>query len=522
MSHWSFYFLAKLGLFHAGRLDFHWQLNLLLALALLWPLAPGRMKTWRVWLAWPLALALLYYDSYLPPIGRVLAQIPALTNFRLDYLGELLGRTIEGRTVLGALAAFAIYLLLARRIRFATVAFVGILSVPLSNTLLLSPVPASGTTTQASSAPGTAGAATPTATQDPDSQLQAFYASEARRTLHLSANGATPPFDIIVLQVCSLSWDDLDLVGMRDNPLFKRFDAVFSRFNSAASYSGPAALRLARGACGQVSHHDLYEGADPACYLFPSLERLGYHTHGLLNHDGAFDDFAKTLETRAGLAGALELPSGVPVTMHSFDGSPIYADGPLLSRWWHQRLAQGAQPAALYYNTITLHDGNRIDGVASRSSLDTYKPRLTRLLADFDQFITELETTDRPVVLLMIPEHGAGLRGDRFQISGMREIPNPRITQVPAALKIIGLPKGQHADTVVVDRPVSYFDINALVLDMLQHSPFAAGSPSLADRLKNLQTTTFVAENDDVVMMREPDGKYLMRTGKSAWVDYTP
>jgi len=28
MSHWSFYFLAKLGLFHAGRLDFHWQLNL--------------------------------------------------------------------------------------------------------------------------------------------------------------------------------------------------------------------------------------------------------------------------------------------------------------------------------------------------------------------------------------------------------------------------------------------------------------------------------------------------------------
>jgi len=122
----------------------------------------------------------------------------------------------------------------------------------------------------------------------------------------------------------------------------------------------------------------------------------------------------------------------------------------------------------------------------------------------------------------MIPEHGAGLRGDRFQISGMRAIPNPRITQVPAALKIIGLPKGQHADTVVVDRPVSYFDINALVLDMLQRSPFAAGSPSLADRLKNLQTTTFVAENDDVVMMREPDGKYLMRTGKSAWVDYTP
>lgn len=522
MSHWSFYFLAKLGLFYAGWLDFHWLLNLLLALALLWPLAHGRIRTWRAWLAWPLALALLYYDSYLPPIGRVLAQIPALANFRLDYLGELLGRVVEGRTVLWGLAAFAIYLLLARRIRFATVALVGILSVPLSAALLSSTASVSAPATQANPAPATASTATPSAAQNPDAQLRAFYASEARRKLTLSTDGTVPPFDIIVLQVCSLSWDDLDFVEMRDNPLFKRFDAVFTQFNSAASYSGPAALRLTHGTCGQVPHHDLYEGADPACYLFPSLEQLGYRTHGLLNHDGAFDDFAKTLESRGGLAGKLELPSGVPVAMHSFDGSPIYADGPLLSRWWHQRLAQETQPAALYYNTITLHDGNRIDGVTSRSSLDTYKPRLTRLLADFNQFITELETTGRPVVLLMIPEHGAALRGDRFQISGMREIPNPHITLVPAALKIIGLPPSQHADTAVIDRPMSYFDLNALVLDMLQHNPFAPGAPSLADRLEHLQTTAFVAENDDVVMMREADGRYLMRTGKSAWVNYTP
>lgn len=522
MSHWSFYFLAKLALFYTGRLDFHWQLNLLLALALLWPLAPGLARTGRAWLAWPLALALLYYDSYLPPIGRVLAQIPALANFRLDYLSELLGRVVEGRTMLIGFAVFALYLLLARRIRFATVALAGILSVPLSAALLSSPASVGVPVAQVRAAHGMPNESAPPAAQDPDAQLQAFYAAEAQRKLQLSTDGAVPPFDLVVLHICSLSWDDLDFVGMREHPLFKRFDAVFTQFNSAASYSGPAALRLTRGTCGQVPHHDLYEGADPACYLFPSLEQLGYRTHGLLNHDGAFDDFAKTLQSRGGLAGKLELPAGVPVAMHSFDGSPIYADGPLLDRWWRQRQAQGSQPVALYYNTITLHDGNRVDGMASRSSVDTYKPRLSKLLADFDQFITELETTGRPVVVLLIPEHGAGLRGDKFQISGMREIPNPRITLVPAALKIIGLPKGEHADTVVVDRPVSYFDINALVLDMLQHSPFVPGSPSLAERLKHLQTTAFVAENDDVVMMREANGKYLMRTGKGAWVDYTP
>ncbi len=62
------------------------------------------------------------------------------------------------------------------------------------------------------------------------------------------------------------------------------------------------------------------------------------------------------------------------------------------------------------------------------------------MLADFDQFLTELERTGRPVAVLLMPEHGAALRGDEYQISGMREIPNPRITLVPAALKLIGLP----------------------------------------------------------------------------------
>src|SRR5690606_11436982 len=131
-----------------------------------------------------------------------------------------------------------------------------------------------------------------------------------------------------------------------------------------------------------------------------------------------------------------------PVHMQNFDGSPIYNDYALLSQWWKKHAAEaapGGAPAALYYNTISLHDGNRVPGMASRSSLDTYKPRLVQLLADFDHFIDDLEKSGRPVALVLVPEHGAALRGDKMQISGMREIPSPRITLVPTAVKLIGI-----------------------------------------------------------------------------------
>ena len=519
MSHWSFYFLAKVALHYAGYIGFHWLPNLLLALALLPPLAPGRLRLARQVLAWPAAIALLYHDSYLPTIGRVLSQTHVLASFSLGYVAELFGRVFDWRIALGLVAVVAVYALLARRIRFATFALGGILSVPLAAAL----APQAGVQAPAGAAAAT-GVGTQAAAAGPDAQLQAFYAREGQRRLSFSTGGATPAFDIIVLHVCSLSWDDMEFVGLRDHPLLKRFDAVFTQFNSAASYSGPASLRLLRGNCGQAPHQAFYEGADPSCYVFPSLEQLGYRTSALLNHDGVFDNFAHMLETHGGLAGKIESPEGAPIHMRSFDDSPIYGDQALLSRWWQRRQGQGAQPVALYYNTVSLHDGNRVPGVASRSSLETYKPRLAQLLADLDKFLTELESTGRPVVVMLMPEHGAALRGDKFQISGMREIPNPHITMVPAAMKIIGAPKAAAtAGPVVVNQPVSYYGLYALLGDMLHSSPFGDGARPLAERLERLETTPFEAENADVVVMRDAaTGQYRMRTGNGAWVAYVP
>ncbi|WP_427999630.1 cellulose biosynthesis protein BcsG [Acidovorax sp.] len=523
MSYWNLYFLAKVGLTFTGYIGFNWWLNLLLWLALLPPIGHRLLRRTRAVLAWPAALALLYHDSYLPTPARVLSQLKALAGFSADYWLELATRLVNPAALVLAIAGLFLYAALARRVRFATFALAGILSVPLVAAIQEHKAQeneAGGTL--ASQGDGTQ----PADASDPDALLQKFYASEGQKRLQFtSAAGGTPPFDIILLHVCSLSWDDMEFVGQRNHPLLQRFDVLFTNFNSAASYSGPASLRVLHGSCGQTPHKKLYEGIDPQCYVFPNLEKLGYQTAGLLNHDGLYEEFAHTLEQRGGLAGKLQRNQDAPVHMQNFDGSPIYNDYALLSQWWKKRSAQsGGAPVAMYYNTISLHDGNRVPGMSSRSSLDTYKPRLVQLMADFDKFITELETAGRPVVVVLVPEHGASLRGDKIQISGMREIPGPRITLVPAAVKLVGMKKAADAPPaapVVVNQPMSYLGLFTLLGDLLSDSPYAASARPLAERVKAPETTPFVSENADVIVMRNAAGKYMMKSGNGEWIPYT-
>ncbi|PJI96694.1 cellulose synthase operon protein YhjU [Acidovorax sp. 69] len=518
MRYWNLYFLAKVGLTFTGYIGFHWWLNLLLWLALLPPIAHKTLRRTRAVLAWPAAMALLYYDSYLPTLARVVSQLKALAGFSADYWLELATRLVSPAALVTAIAGIVVYAALARRVRFATFALAGILSVPLVAAIQQSDaddaLAGQGNGTQAVGADAS----------DPDASLQKFYASESQKRMQFTSAGGPPAFDIILLHVCSLSWDDMEFVGQRDNALLQRFDVLFTNFNSAASYSGPASLRVLHGSCGQTPHTKLYEGIDPQCYVFPNLEKLGYQTAGLMNHDGVYEEFAHTLEQRGGLAGKLQRNQDAPVHMQNFDGSPIYNDHALLSQWWKKHSSErGAAPMALYYNTISLHDGNRVPGMSSRNSLDTYKPRLVQLLADFDKFISELEASGRPVVVVLVPEHGASLRADKIQISGMREIPGPRITLVPAAVKLVGLKKVPEAPPtapLVVNQPMSYLGLFTLLGDLLNDSPYAASARPLTERLQTPKTTPFVSENADVVVMRNAAGRYVMKSGNGEWIPY--
>lgn len=528
MGFWSYYFFAKLGLYYGNFIGFHVASNLLFALVLAFPLAHGGARALRHLLAIPVALGLLYHDSWLPPLSRVWSQADALAGFSSEYLIELLTRFVNPLVLAVLAAGFVLWWLLGRRLRLATFALLGILSVPLTAQLLPRPGDARAAAAptplaEGAAAPGgamgvAAGAAAAQVKLAPAARLAAFYDEGRRRLVKFQAPGGQPAFDLIVVHVCSLGWDDLEFVNLRSHPFFNRFDLVFRNFNSAASYSGPAAVRLLKGSCGQKSNNDLYD-PNPQCQLFGNLREAGFSTEALLNHDGRYAKFAATIENEGGFGGKAIVPAQLPAAMHSFDGTPIYSDLAVLSQWWAARQQRGAGAAALYYNTVTLHDGNRLPGSRSFSSLETYKPRLVKMLDELDQFVRVLETSQRPVALVLVAEHGGALRGDRVQISGMREIPGPRITLVPAAVKLIGMPGASAAGAVAqpqwVDTPTSYFALTTLLSRLVAGE--TGGAAALA---ANLPTTEFVAENDNIVVMGNP-GAYQMRSPDGTWIEFS-
>ena len=522
MSYWSLYFLAKVGMHYSGKIALQWSLNLLLMAFLVWPIASRRWQRVRLALALPVAVMLFYRESYLPRPERVWSQLGALSSFSADYMLELVQRLVKPMDVAVAVAALLLYSALARHIRFSAIAVLALVSVPLS--VLMQPGAdgaAVGAAPMAQASTGATGATPVVAGSDPNSQLQAFYAAESQRKLVLSAGGQTPPFDLLVLNICSLGWDDMDFVGMRNHPFMQRFDVVFTQFNTATSYSGPAMIRLMHATCGQMPQKNMYGDLDPVCYTFPSLEKIGYRTQGLLNHVGTFEGYGKSVEKFGSLAGKMFDSSKAPVHMQSFFGTPIYNDYALLSQWWKDRQTQGPQPVALFYNGISLHDGNLVPGLSSRSSIDTFKPRLANFLADLDKFVNDLEATGRPVVLMLVPEHGASLRGDKLQIPGMREIPGPRITLVPTAIKIIGLkPSATRQAPVLVDQPMSFFGLFTLLNDLLVNSPYAENARPMSARVQGLPTTELVSENEDLVVLGNATQGYQLRLGNGRWVPY--
>src|SRR5580693_9405700 len=109
MGLWSAYFLAKLLLYALGYIDFHPWENL--AFAAFAALAPGnaRQRFAKNLIAVPVAILLLYHDSWLPPITQALSQAQNLRAFTASYLLELAGRLISWRLLLELAVMLAIY-----------------------------------------------------------------------------------------------------------------------------------------------------------------------------------------------------------------------------------------------------------------------------------------------------------------------------------------------------------------------------------------------------------------------------
>jgi len=516
MGLWNLYFLAKLYLFHTGQMKPIWLLNTLFALLLVMPMESRPLRVIRQVLAIAVGAALAWRESTLPPFERVISQFANIRAFTPAYLMELLQRLVTIQMVVAVLLVLVIYLLLNRWLRTTTFVLIALFAMPFWYGLGVTLPGRGAAVAQAANSPR----ADINATNNYDAILTAFREQEAQRTATVSPLTASPDaqFDVIVLHICSLSWDDLDAAKSLNHPLLSRFDYLFKNFSSAASYSGPAAIRVLRGACGQEPHKNLYDPAPAECHVFADLAQAGFTPHVLMNHDGRFDNFRAFVDKEIGVQGVHpEATDGVPVAMRAFDDSPVLGDFDTFDHWYRQRLTRDRKPVALYYNSVTLHDGNRLPG-KRLTSLESYPLRLKALLDDVDRIIDTIAKSGRKAVVVFVPEHGAALRGDKNQISGLREIPTPNIIHVPVGVKLVGLPGTETPQPVTIDAPMSFLGLSQLVFNLVADSPFRQGAPALSHYSEDLPQTQMVGENEGTITMKRTDG-YVVHTPDGVWVE---
>lgn len=522
---WNLYFLSKVVLAWMGALDLKILPNLLFLAALLVPLPWRWARITRTVVAVPVAVVLYYQDTWWPPFQRLLAQ-PGVLDFSADYWLELAQRFINWQMVAVLVLLVVAYLLLKPWLRITTLSVLGMLgmavvALPLPAGLNWGTSQATAATGGADAAAGAAGALAPASNETLNAWLAAFYQQQSGLKTVFPAPASAAPFDVIILNICSLAWSDLDEVGMRQNTLLDHMDLIFDDFNSATAYSGPAAIRLLRASCGQTSHTALFDPVPAECQLFSNLQRLGFQSELAMNHDGHFDNFIGELSQYGGLQARPMDISAFPRALVAFDKSPLRRDGDVLNAWWKQRQAEQAQQVALFYNTISLHDGNRIVGADGRANAADYKARAQMVLGDMAGFVEAVERSGRRAMIVVVPEHGAALHGDRMQIPGMREIPSPSITHVPVGIKLVGMGTPASGGPRHVPEPSSYLALSELVSRVYalnaQSPPGARDWDSL---LQGLPRTPSVSENEGAKVIDYGGKPWLQLQGSQAWNPY--
>ena len=171
---------------------------------------------------------------------------------------------------------------------------------------------------------------------------------------------------------------------------------------------------------------------------------------------------------------------------------------------------------ALFYNTISLHDGNRaLDGGKLENSVETYSRRAHKLLDDIDRFYKKVNSSGRQAVIVFIPEHGAAIRRNKNEIVGMREIPSPNVTNIPVGIMFTGKEESP-VKTNIIEQPSSYLAASDLVSKFVGKPPFVGAAAAPDAYLKNIPATRFVAENEDSVIMKF-GASYYFRSNDINW-----
>lgn len=537
----NFYFLLKFALAYLGYLNLYVPANALLFAAVLVPIGTPCLRRIRKVAAWGCALALLWSESWLPGPDVIIQNSRNLADFSAAYLWELVTTSINYEMLAWLAAALVSWFFLRHWIRFSTLTVIGLVIAAFPQVLqwggtsektaevstaaqtvrtteeanVVTAV-AKNTSALQPTQPATGGA------KDVEGWLEQFFAYEKERRVNFPnspvGTETSGTFDIAIVNICSLSNDDIRAAGLDSHPVFKLFDARFENFSSATSYSGPATLRLLTSCCGQISHKDIYDGRRPDCEVLNRLQSAGWTNRLYMDHDGHFDDYLQSLRTLAGLTPELHSQRDMRKLYEAFDGSPIFDTSDVFNTWFGE-LSKKSSRTVSFFNLVALHDGNRDPG--SQKQLD-FKLRAERMLNDLQRIMERIAQSGRPLLFVVVPEHGAAYRGDKIQMARLREIPSPHITHVPAMVKFFGVETKMQGR--VISEPVSYLAVSELINRTVTsglYRPHNQNAPAIvSDILKDLPQTWSVSENSNARVVRFANEYWVSLKGGSTWIKY--
>lgn len=519
---WNVYFIIAFALAAFGYIELNLLGNALLMAWLLLPVGPKWLRILRGTLGVAAAAVLLYSESWLPGVDSILANKGGIAGFSLLYMAEFALDFINVKMVGCGLLVFLGYFLVRRYVRvtfFTIVYFLGAVTMPWVQSILPERAPVvtadAGGQTNEAAAPAKTGKADAKAVGE---WYDAFLAYEHDRRARFP-NGLSEkdtPFDILLLSICSVSNDDLAVSQLDQHPLFKEFNIRFDSFNAATAYSGPALLRLLNGACGQPSHSELYGERRPECEIMTRLGTLGYSQRLLMDHSGEYDNFLQSMRDKAGVTATLD-NAKYPTRYMGFDDEEIADSLAVLRHWQRTQVKSKAGRTATLINFIALHDGNRLPG---RGRAEPFKPRAQEMFDNIRTFLRELERSGRKTMVVIVPEHGAAVRGDKIQVPRLRDIPTMRISRVPVMVKFVGL-KGMPNEPIHVTGNTSYLALTSLIGKTLETDYFSkdGGTVPLEQLVHDLPQTNPVSENGTVQTL-EYQGREYFRQNGGEWKPY--
>lgn len=519
---WNVYFIIAFALAAFGYIELNLLGNALLMAWLLLPVGPKWLRILRGTLGVAAAAVLLYSESWLPGVDSILANKGGIAGFSLLYMAEFALDFINVKMVGWGLLVFLGYFLVRRYVRvtfFTIVYFLGAVTMPWVQSILPERAPVvtadAGGQTNETAAPAKTGKADAKAVGE---WYDAFLAYEHDRRARFP-NGLSEkdtPFDILLLSICSVSNDDLAVSQLDQHPLFKEFNIRFDSFNAATAYSGPALLRLLNGACGQPSHSELYGERRPECEIMTRLGTLGYSQRLLMDHSGEYDNFLQSMRDKAGVTATLD-NAKYPTRYMGFDDEEIADSLAVLRHWQRTQVKSKAGRTATLINFIALHDGNRLPG---RGRAEPFKPRAQEMFDNIRTFLRELERSGRKTMVVIVPEHGAAVRGDKIQVPRLRDIPTMRISRVPVMVKFVGL-KGMPNEPIHVTGNTSYLALTSLIGKTLETDYFSkdGGTVPLEQLVHDLPQTNPVSENGTVQTL-EYQGREYFRQNGGEWKPY--